>query len=387
MLSLYLALKEMARHKRRFAVVFLIVALVTLLVLLTAALGDGLVQGASEYLEQQNGELLVFQEDVDYQLRVSRLSNERLKQIRRVPGVAAVGPIGVSTASIVAVDGRAIERLDASLIGFEPRAPGAPQVFAGTAPTDSRAAEVVLDRHVQARLGLQPGATITIKVIQGMQEQHYDLQVLGFADGSKVNYTPGIFVPLRRWDRIRPQEQPGGNPADLIFNIVAVRLDGSLPPITVATAIEERVPHVEVTDPVTAYETTQGYRDMQSTLNLQQGFVLLIVVLIVGSFFQIQTLQKVAQIGMLEAIGASSQVIIATLLIQIMLTLLAGLAIGGTVVWLLAQAMPTTIPMVFDGAKITTAVLALLAAGPIAALIAVRTILQIEPLQALGLSE
>ncbi|NTU83203.1 MAG: ABC transporter permease, partial [Chloroflexales bacterium] len=42
MLSLYLATKEMARNKRRFVSVFSIVALITLLVLFTSALGDGL---------------------------------------------------------------------------------------------------------------------------------------------------------------------------------------------------------------------------------------------------------------------------------------------------------------------------------------------------------
>jgi putative ABC transport system permease protein len=125
---------------------------------------------------------------------------------------------------------------------------------------------------------------------------------------------------------------------------------------------------------------------MQMTLSLQQGFVLVIVVLIIGSFFQIQTLQKVAQIGMLEAIGASGRMVVTTLLIQVMLTLFVGLSVGGTVVWFLAQALPTGIPLVFSGEKIVVAILSILAAGPFAALISVRTIMKIEPLRALGLS-
>lgn len=388
MLPLYLALKEMARHKRRFAVVFLIVALITLLVLFTAALGDGLAKGASEYLEQLDAELLVFQEDSDAQLLASRIGSSRLNEIRRVPGVAAVGPIGVSAATIIAVNGAPAEPLDVALIGVEPRAPGVPAMAAGAPLDDSRAAEAVLDRHVVAQLGAPVGSTITLKVVQGMEEQHYELRVVGYAAGGKVNFAPGVFVPLRRWERIRPQEQPGGEVGEeLVFNVAAVRLDGTAPPEAVAATIGRDVAHVEVTDLVTAYEATQGYEDMQSTLSMQQGFVLLIVVLIVGSFFQIQTLQKVAQIGMLEAIGASSRLVIGTVLIQIMVTLVFGLAVGGGAVWLFATLMPMTIPLVFDGGKIAVAVVSLLAAGPLAALVAVRTILQIEPLQALGLSE
>ena len=385
MLALYLASKEMVRNKRRFVTVFSIVALITLLVLFTSALGDGLAQGASEYFERVGAPLIVFQKDVDYQLPASRIGRSKLNDIRRVPGVAAVGPIGVSTASLIAADGAPVA-LDVSLIGVEPQAPGAPVILTGNPLLDSRTAEVVIDRHVRDQLHLPLGTTLTLKVVQGTVEKLYDLRVVGVAAGNKINYIPSIFVSLERWDRIRPQENPGTLGEDLIFNIAAVDLDGSAPREAVAARIMQMVAWIEVTDPVTAYTATQGYKDMQATIGMQQGFVLLIVVLIVGSFFQIQTLQKIAQIGMLEAIGASSWLVITTLLIQIMITLVVGLAVGGGAVWLMSRMLPASIPVVFSGSKITISLLALLASGPLAALVAVRTILKIEPLQALGLS-
>jgi putative ABC transport system permease protein len=386
MLSLHLAVTEMVRNKLRFIVVFLIIALITLLVLFTAALGDGLAQSTSEYLDNVAADLIVYQEDVNFQIPASRLGRERVNAIRRVPGVAAVGPVGVSSATIIAVNDSPLANLDIALLGVEPRTPGAPPVFAGAPLADSRAAEAVIDRHVAERIDLPIGATITLKVIQGMQEEHYDLQVIGYTEGSKINFTPAVFVPLRRWDQIRPQERPGGGGDDLTVNVAVVQVADGANPAAVAGRIMSNVAHVEVTDPVTAYEETQGYRDMQGTLSLQQGFVMVIVVLIIGSFFQIQTLQKVAQIGMLEAIGASSRMVVTTLLIQVMITLAVGLSVGGAAVWLLAQALPTGIPLVFSGTKIVVAILSILAAGPIAALVSVRTIIKIEPLQALGLS-
>jgi putative ABC transport system permease protein len=386
MLSLYLATKEMARNKRRFIAIFMIVALITLLVLFTAALGDGLAQGASEYFERVGAELIVFQQDVDFQLPASRLGRSRLSQIRRISGVAAVGPVGVSTAAIIAIDGTESPGLDVSMLGVEPMQPGSPAAFAGEALNDSRAAEVVIDRHVVDRLHIPLGATITLKVVQGMEEKHYDLRVVGYAEGRKVNYIPSIFVPLRRWDQIKPQATPGGGGEDLVFNIAAVQLDHNASPSDVAARISATVSQVDVTDPVTAYKTTQGYNDMMSTISMQQSFMLLIVVLIVGSFFQIQTLQKVAQIGMLEAIGASSRMVIVTLLIQVMITLAVGLSLGGLVVWGMSLLLPASIPIVFSGAKITITILSLLVSGPIASLVAARTILKIEPLRALGLS-
>lgn len=386
MRSLYLAVTEIARNKLRFVVVFLIVALITILVLFTAALGDGLSQSTSEYLDGLDASLIAFQSDVNYQIPASRLGRARLNAIRRVPGVLAVGPIGVSSATIIAVDGLPRTGLEVALIGVEPRAPGAPPVLSGDPLTNSRAAEAVVDQHIAERLGLPLGATITLKVVQGMEEQHYNLRVVGATSGSKINFSPAVFVPLQRWDKIRPQEQVGGSNNEIAFNIAAVQLDGSMLPATVADEVMRQVTRVELIDPVTAYQATQGYQDMQATLSLQQGFVLVIVVLIIGSFFQIQTLQKVAQIGMLKAIGASSWTVVGALLFQIMLTLLVGLNVGLAAVWLLAQALPTGIPLVFSGAKIVVAIGSILAAGPVAALLAVRTILKIEPLRALGLS-
>ncbi|MEI7643833.1 MAG: ABC transporter permease [Chloroflexales bacterium] len=387
MLSLYLAIKEMTRNKRRFISVFMIVALITLLVLFTSALGDGLAQGASEYFERVSAELLVYQQDVDLQLPASRLGRARLSQIRRIPGVAAVGPVGVSTAAIIAINGKDVPGLDVSMLGVEPLQPGSPVTFAGDSLKDSRAAEAVIDRHVFDRMHIPIGATITLKVVQGMNEKHYDLRVVGYAEGRKVNYIPSIFVPLRRWDQIKPQATPGGGGGeDLVFNIAAVQLDRNASSRDVAARISATVSQIEVTDPITAYQTTQGYNDMMSTISMQQSFMLLIVVLIVGSFFQIQTLQKVAQIGMLEAIGASSGMVILTLLIQVMVTLLVGLGAGAAVMWGMAQVMPASVPIVFSGSKITITLLSLLFAGPISCLVAARTILKIEPLRALGLS-
>ena len=63
---------------------------------------------------------------------------------------------------------------------------------------------------------------------------------------------------------------------------------------------------MQAVDRVTAYQATPGYSAQQSTLNTQRYFALLIGILVIGGFFQIQTLQKVAQIGMLKAIGAAN---------------------------------------------------------------------------------
>ena len=383
-LPFYFALKEMIRNKFRFSTIVLIVALVTLLVIFLAAMGDGLAESAKEYIETIDAQLVVFQEDVDLALPASRLGTSRLNDIRRLDGVAAVGAVGFSTASIVLGRGGELERLDVALIGVEPGMPGSPSVVRGSELHDERTKDVVIHQHVLDRANIPLGSTLTIKVTQGAAEQFYELKVVGYTAGKKYNFLPSIFVPLRVWDEVRPRDMRGGD-GEIIFTVAAVKLENPAAELQMAEIIENEVPKVEVTDPVTAYESFPGFSDMQSIVTTQQNFALLIVLLIVGGFFQIQALQKIVQVGMLKAIGTSGRLIALSVLVQVTVTTVLGLIIGGLGVGLLASLMPAGVPFVFDGQKIVVAVVTLLVVGPLAALVSIRTLLKVEPLQALGL--
>ena len=153
-----------------------------------------------------------------------------------------------------------------------------------------------------------------------------------------------------------------------------------------AAQIEQRVRNVEAVDRVTAYQNTPGYQAQQSTLRTQRIFTLLIGVLVIGGFFQIQTLQKVAQIGMLKAIGVANLTIILAFIFQIVLITILGVAIGSVGTLLLSLSFPVTIPIVFTPQSIVAAVVSLLVIGPLGGLVSLRILLKVEPLRALGLA-
>ncbi|NTW44003.1 MAG: hypothetical protein HGB14_06115, partial [Anaerolineaceae bacterium] len=96
MVSAYLAVKEVWRNRGRFLLVAMVIALITLLVLFIAALGEGLGNGNREYLSKLNGELIVYQSKSDFLIQASRLSKNRLTAVRRVNGVTDAGMLGTS---------------------------------------------------------------------------------------------------------------------------------------------------------------------------------------------------------------------------------------------------------------------------------------------------
>lgn len=382
---LKLATKEMLRKKFRFITMSVIIGFITLLVLFLAAMSDGLALTSKEYIENTGADVIVFRDDVDISIPASRVGRSRLNDIERVEGVEAVGPIGFSVASILVAGADRAEKIEVGLIGVEPGMPGMPEIREGAEFSNYRASEVIIGQHVLDKADIPVGSTIDLKVLQAGDEKLYPLQVVGHTDGQYYGFLPSIFVPLRVWDQIRPQDNPGASRQDVIFNVVAVNLEDPNAWAEMIDVIESQVDRVEVTDPVTAYESSQGYKDMQTVFSTQQTFVLLIALLVIGAFFQIQTLQKVGQIGMLKAIGTSTWVISLAQLLQIMLTTTLGIAIGCLVALGLTFMVPPSIPLVFTGQKVMSAVIMLFAIGPIAGLASIRSMAKIEPLKAMGL--
>ncbi len=381
----YLAFKEIWHNRGRFFLISLIVALITTLVLFIAALAEGLGDGNREYIEKLNGQLIVYQKDVDLSISASRLGRSKLAEVLRVAGVADAGQINFTSTSIVFTDGR--EPLDISLIGVEPGKPGEPLALQGRGLSRERGNEAILDRNVALRSGLQVGDTVVIKSIQGAEEERYSLTVVGISDGRQFFLQPSVIVPALTWDKIRPKGAGESTRGERVSNVIAVRLTDPAQTQTVAQSLIAAVQDIEVADLKTAYEATPGYAAQQSTLNTQRYFTLLIGVLVIGGFFQIQTLQKVAQIGMLKAIGATNATVGLAAAIEIVAVNALGVALGAAGSLLLSLTFPVSVPIVFTANALVAAVISLLIIGPMGGLVSVWALVRVEPLRALGLAQ
>ena len=71
--AIHLALKEIWRNRGRFLLFSLVVALITVLVLFVAALGEGLGSGNREYLERLDAELIAYQDTARLLISSSRI--------------------------------------------------------------------------------------------------------------------------------------------------------------------------------------------------------------------------------------------------------------------------------------------------------------------------
>ena len=382
--AIHLALREVWRNRGRFLLFSLVVALITVLILFIAALGEGLGSGNREYLQKLNADLIVYQDTARLSAASSRIDCTTRAAMRSVEGVREVGSIGFSSVSVLL--GGGAEPLDISLIGVEPGKPGAPQVIAGEGLVRRSGDDAVIDRTVALVTRAQVGDVITIRSPQGGEDEFYDVRVVGTTDSRKYGLRPSVFVPIVTWDKIRPKAAPSAGAEDPACNVVAVQLEDPAQLEPVRQRLQARVSGIEAVDRKTAYESTPGYTEQQSTLTTQNSFALLIGVLVIGGFFQIQTLQKVPQIGMLKAIGTPNIIVALAALFQILVVTLLGVAIGSLATFGLALSFPPTIPIAFEPRSGTVAVASILLMGPLGGLVSIRYSLRVEPLIALGLS-
>ncbi|HVN15440.1 MAG TPA: ABC transporter permease [Anaerolineales bacterium] len=383
-LSFYLALKEIWRNRGRFFLVALVIALITLLVLFIAALGEGLATNNRQYIANLDAQLVVFLDKSDYIVSSSRLDQSVLKAVRRVPGVAAAGPISTSTTAIMLDNGQVLK---VSLLGVEPDQPGLPLVIQGRTFQTQLAKEVVIDKNVALRSDVKVGDEITIRSTQGTKDQFFTLQVVGLTEGEAYTFQPTIFVPPSTWERVRPKSASEADKTIPDINVIAVKLDDLTQTQAMIARLTNSVSNIQVADIPTTINNIPGYSAQQGTVQTQGVFTLLIGVLVIGGFFQIQVLQKVPQIGVLKAIGSSNGVVGAAAVIQIMVTTALGVGIGGLFTYVFSLFFPPTIPLVFNGTASALAILALLLIGPAGGLVSVIYAVRIEPLKALRLSQ
>ena len=380
-LATYLAVKEVIRNRGRFLLVALVIALITLLVLFIAALGEGLANGNRQYVANLDAQLVVFLEKSDFSISASRLETNTVKAVRRVEGVADAGPVYTSNTEIVSLP----EPLKVSMLGAEAGRPGMPVIIEGRYFRGGEAREAVMDRNVAQRSDLKIGDTIQIRSTQGTDDKFFDLVIVGLVDGQSYFFQPTIFVPSATWEKVRPQSEAELTSDTPYPNIIAVKLvDPSQTDLMSARLIDE-VSNIEVADIATTINTIPGYSAQQGTVQTQGVFTLLIGILVIGGFFQIQILQKVPQIGVLKAIGSSNGVVGLSAVIQIIVVTALGVGIGGGMTYLFSLGFPPTIPLVFNGARSLIAVALLLIIGPLGGMVSIIYAVRIEPLKALRL--
>jgi len=373
---MFLALRELAFARGRFALIGVVVALIAVLTVLLSGLSVGLVNDGVSGLQRLPVTSLAFQDGVAKDSAFSRsvVDVDAVDTWARQPGVAEAAPFGNTLAN-----GRSDQgvEIDLALFGVELGSFLDPQAADGSRLAGE--GEVVISATA-AQEGISVGDTITVEpagtpltVVGVLAEQH----TYGHVD---VGY-----VPLRTWQEVKAGVRAGDAPPERIYQeitAVAVRAhDGA----AVALAAGDEAAGTTSMTREQSYGASPGYTAETSTLQLIQVFLYAISALVVGAFFTVLTVQRRQEIAVLRALGASTRYLLRDSLVQsvvlLVLSAAAGVAVG---VAAGAAISSTPMPFVLEAGPIAVATALLLTLGVLGAAVAVLRITRVDPLTALG---
>ncbi len=370
---MFLALKEMRRAKTRFGLLVSAIALLVFLILFQQSLQNGLITGFIGAIENQNAPVIVYSVDGQRVVQGSIITPDLEAELRAVDEIGQVGRLGQGT--FTGMPSRADTTFDTTIIGYEIGTDGvglgAPaELASGRYPTGPLEAVASTGGDFEFELGdtvvLQPGG--------------FEIEVVGLADDIQLNVAPTLFTTYDTWsDAVRSVNPDAGEPLPNVM--VAAPADG-VTDDQLVEAINARSLDFDALTRDDAAAETPGVSQVQQSFQLIFLLYGLVVPCVTGLFFLIVTFQKADALTLLRAIGAPAQRLVSSLIIQVVIMIGGGLAVGTALYYPVSQLRVGGLSLRFEtGAVIFWAVL-LLVLGVVSSLFAARRVLRIDPIEA-----
>jgi putative ABC transport system permease protein len=370
----FLALREIAFARGRFAIMGSVVALVVILMVLLSGLSVGLVNDGVSSLQRMKATSFAFQQGVATDSAFSRsiVTRDAVDVWAAQDGVEEAAPFGNTL-----VNGRTDGGvdIDLALFGIELDSFLAPDVAEGSALTG--ALDEVVISNTAAAAGVEVGDVITI------EQTGATVRVVGvMADQHTFGHVDVGYVPLRTWQDIRAGVREGDQVADRVYDeITAVAVLGA----DVDLAAGDEAAGTTSMTTAESFGASPGYTAETSTLTLIQVFLYAISALVVGAFFTVLTIQRKQEIAVMRAMGAGTRYLIRDSLVQSVILLVVSAAVGvGLGLAMGAAIASTDMPFALEAGPIAVATGSLLVLGLIGAAVAVVRIIRVDPLTALG---
>lgn len=357
-----LALREVRRSLLRFSLLSGAIGLLVFLILFQQTLLGTLLGYFTGALENQSGEVVVFNDEARRNLEGSIITEEQLAAVVEVDGVAAAGPLGQGSFTARA-DG---ELVDAVLFGYELGGPGEPtRLVEGRLPeADGEAVASSID----ASSGFDVGDVVEVG------DGAVRIEVVGLAAESRFSVQPTMFVSYATW--VQASQAVNPDAPFVLPSAVLVVADGDAR--AVAADITAAVDGVEALDRATAVDSLPGVSSVSQSFNLILGLSFLVVVLVIGFFFVILTVQKLSSLALLKALGWSTGALVRSLLVQVVLVTGVGVLVGALLLQLASLASSESFPITAEPGLIATTGGLVVVLALVASVGALRRVRQVE---------
>ncbi|MFF8993515.1 ABC transporter permease [Streptomyces sp. NPDC014983] len=358
---MFVAWRDLRFAKGRFALMGIVIVLITLLVGLlsglTAGLGrqnisgiDGLPADRIAFGAPGGGQKLSYAD--------STVTERQWQRWSEAPGVTRAEPLGISTTKATAGGGGST---GVSVFGVRPGSALAPD---GDRIDDG---SVVLSTSAADALAVEPGDEVTLA-------GRHRLTVAAVRGDASFSHTPVIWTSLDTWRRTAP---PTDGPTATVIALSTV--SGADVRATDRAVGTRTVSKQDSLSAIGSYSSENG------SLQLMRGFLFAISALVIGAFFTVWTIQRGADVAVLKALGASTAGLLRDALGQALVLLTGGTLLGTALAAALgALVAGTAVPFLLTPATVLVPAAVMIVLGALGAALSVRRITSVDPLTALG---
>ena len=371
---MFVAIRDLRFAWGRFMLMGSVIALVAVLTVLLSGLAAGLVDSGVSGLRAMPLTHIAFEPKTDSTFSRSTLDAATLKSLEAEPGIQAE-PLGLSLFNARSGEGAS---LSIALVGIQPNGFMAEGVVGGSrlgATPDG----VIVSRAI-ADDGVKVGDVISL------DRSPVRMRVVGIAPKATYGHVDLAYAPIELW-RQASYGQVAGATLPPSAQGLASAASLKVAPGTDVSAIADRL-GVEIVTKTQAYAGSPGYLAETTTMALIIDFLYVIAALIVGAFFTVWTIQRRHDIGLMKALGISNWAVLGDALGQVALVMVGATAVGTLIGYGLGSLITGgKVPFALELGTASTASLVLVIAGLFGSLVAVRRIVKVDPIIALGASQ
>lgn len=349
---MFLAIRELAHAKIRYALIGLIIVLIASLIFIISGLAKGLSADNASAIQNMQADYILMDTDAELEMTKSFISRTDLDNVLQMDGIEQANSLSVRmmNASVNGSD----QNEDVALFVTDGDSMLLPSVRDGSPITKED--EAIVDASLQ-----REGIEIGDRLVFGEESE---LTVVGFTDNQRYSHTPVVFV------------DGGGRET---INAIAISVDES-------RADEIRNAVGNSFDMVTKDEALKGipsYSQEQASLNMMIVFLFVITAFVLAAFFYVITLQKRDQFGVLKALGAKTTYLAQNLVGQVVLIsiMCIGIAMGLTLG--IAELLPEEMPFLLTADEMVQTSILILIVSIIGAFLSLIQIVKIDPIEAI----
>ena len=352
---MFLAFKEIKREKMRYGLIILMIFLISYLIFMLSSLALGLADENTQAINSWDARKVVLNKNSNISMSQSVLTKNDLKDAKIGKKEAYVG----LTPFVAKAKHR--QSVSAQFLGIQKNQfiYKNQELIAGRKAKKSN--EVTVDQGFKV-----DGYKLGDKISLNDSKKKY--KIVGFLKDAKINIGPIVYGTMDTWKKLKVT-MPNVKTSAIISQNPNYKFNHK---------------NAKTYDIKTVINKLPGYTAQNMTFELMIGFLFVISLIIVAVFLYILTMQKLHNFAVMRAQGIPSKTLVGATISQSIILMLVGVIIALIVMWITSLDLPAAVPMKFTWGIMLVGSAGMLLMGIIGSLIPVRSILKVDPAQAIG---